>query len=78
MNSNAETPSEIINQEFILDNTKGVPKLLTYTPEYYQKIKEIHEYIKGLTYYMNLQMPSPCSKCNRILEYECIDCNEQK
>ena len=73
-------PIEIINEEIILDNTntKVIPTLTTYTPEYYQKIKEIHEYIKGLTYYMNLQMPTPCPKCNKILEYECLDCTEQK
>lgn len=69
---------EIINEEIILDNTKDIPKMLACTPEYYQKIKEIHEYIKGLTYYMNLHMPMPCPKCNRILEYECINCTEQK
>ena len=78
MNSNRETTHEIINEENILDNTKDIPKLLSCSPEYYQKIKEIHEYIKSLTYYMNLQMPTPCSKCNRILEYECIECIEQK
>ena len=82
MDTNIDPPIEIINEEIILDNTntntKIIPTLTTYTPEYYQKIKEIHEYIKGLTYYMNLHIPMPCPKCNKILEYECIDCTEQK
>lgn len=75
MNPNKELPSEIVNQEIILDNNKKNPTMPNFTPEYYKKIKEISEYIQE---YMNLQMPTPCYKCHRILQYECIDCIEQK